>query len=132
MKFTRRAPYVAHTLCATIIVMIFTGTQTLLVGNAAHANSALGTQENAVNEGVSAVTGDHAKDDGVANLPYARGAIFNCLDDYLAHLEANGAIDLPYWREIEPGVYERVTTMVGREREIATRDVLMQRFGFTC
>src|SRR5690349_888930 len=45
---------------------------------------------------------------GVANLPYARGKTFRTLDEYLAHLEAQGALDLPWWREIRPGVYERV------------------------
>jgi hypothetical protein len=78
------------------------------------------------------VNGSSEKNDGVANLPFARGAIFHCLDDYLVHLRANGAIDLPWWREISPGVYEHVVRMTGADREIATRADLMQRFGFTC
>ena len=69
---------------------------------------------------------------GVSGLPLARGAVFRCLDDYLAHLEAQGAIDLPWWREVSPGVYERVVRMTGAEREVATREELMQRFGFQC
>jgi hypothetical protein len=69
---------------------------------------------------------------GVANLPFARGAEFQCLNDYLAHLQRQGAIDLPWWREIAPGVYEHVVRMPGRERETATRAELMQRFGFRC
>jgi hypothetical protein len=69
---------------------------------------------------------------GVSGLPFARGAVFRCLDDYLVHLEAQGAIDLPWWREISPGVYERVVTRTGAEREMATRAELMQRFGFEC
>lgn len=69
---------------------------------------------------------------GVSGLPFSRGATFRCLDDYLAHLERNGAIDLPYWREVSPGLYEHVTTMTGAQRETATRDDLMRRFGFTC
>ncbi len=69
---------------------------------------------------------------GVANLPYARGQIFQTLDAYLAHLERQGAIDLPWWREVEPGVYERVVrAMPGRRPERATRAELMRRFGFT-
>jgi hypothetical protein len=72
------------------------------------------------------------ENNGVAGLPFARGATFRCLDDYLAHLERNAAIDLPYWRAVGPGLYERVTTMTGAERETATRADLMQRFGFTC
>lgn len=71
-------------------------------------------------------------DEGVTGLPFARGATFRCLDDYLAHLERQGAIDLPWWREIRPGVYEHVTRTTGREPEIVTREALMQRFGFTC
>lgn len=69
-------------------------------------------------------------DKGVANLPFARGKSFTTLDGYLAHLETLGAIDLPWWREIEPGVYEHVIAMRGAKREVATREQLMQRFGF--
>ena len=70
--------------------------------------------------------------EGVANLPYARGQTFHTLDAYLAHLERQGAIDLPWWRQVEPGVYERVVrTMPGRRHERATRAELMRRFGFT-
>jgi hypothetical protein len=68
----------------------------------------------------------------VANLPFARGAVFCCLDEYLAHLQQQGAIDLPWWREIEPGVYEHVTRRTAAQREVATRAELMQRFGFRC
>ena len=68
---------------------------------------------------------------GVANLPYARGKTFNTLDEYLAHLEAQGAVDLPWWREIRPGVFERVTSMPEARREVATREELARRFGFT-
>jgi len=74
--------------------------------------------------------GERAKDGGVANLPYARGEIFYSLDEYLAYLEQQGAIDLPWWREIRPGVYERVVRMPEAAREIATREELMRRFSF--
>lgn len=67
----------------------------------------------------------------VANLPFARGAVFCSLDDYLAHLQQQGAIDLPWWREVQPGVYEHVRRMPNAERETATRAELMQRFGFS-
>jgi hypothetical protein len=68
----------------------------------------------------------------VSNLPFARGRTFGSLDDYLEHLERQGAIDLPYWREIRPGLYEHVTTRQPRgEPERATRSELMERFGFT-
>ena len=68
---------------------------------------------------------------GVANLPYERGQTFRTLDDYLAHLEQQGAIDLPWWRRVGPDIYERVTSMRGRAPERATRAELMRRFGFT-
>lgn len=68
---------------------------------------------------------------GVARLPYARGRQFGSLDDYLAHLRSNAAIDLPWWREVRPGLYEHVKRMTGAQRETATRADLMKRFGFT-
>ena len=65
-------------------------------------------------------------------LPYARGRSFDSLDEYLAHLEKQGALDLPYWREIAPGLYERVTSRVPRNPpERASRAELMRRFGFS-
>jgi hypothetical protein len=68
----------------------------------------------------------------VANLPYARGQTFRSLDAYLAHLERQGAIGLPWWRQIGPGVYEQVVRRMPRGRpERATRAELMRRFGFT-
>jgi len=70
--------------------------------------------------------------EGVANLPWARGQKFRTLDDYLAHLERQGAIDLPWWRQVEPGIYELVGIRVpGVPPERATREELMRRFGFT-
>lgn len=69
---------------------------------------------------------------GVARLPYARGKTFRTLDEYLAHLERQGAIDLPWWRKVKPGLYERVTSRVPPgPPERATREELMRRFGFT-
>ena len=68
---------------------------------------------------------------GVADLPFARGKSFCSLDAYLAHLEVQGAIDLPYWRQIRPGVYEHVRRMPGATRETATRAQLSKRFGFS-
>ena len=84
--------------------------------------------------GEQASAADRSDDEGrpVSNLPYARGRSFRTLDEYLAHLERQGAIDLPYWRQIAPGLYERVTTrMPARAPERATRAELMERFGFT-
>lgn len=66
----------------------------------------------------------------VENLPFARGKSFCSLDQYLAHLKTQSAIDLPWWREVSPGVYEHVKRMPGATRETATRAELMKRFGF--
>ncbi|WP_114954880.1 hypothetical protein [Sphingosinicella terrae] len=75
--------------------------------------------------------GSASSGEGVANLPYARGRVFHSLDEYLAYLEQQGAIDLPWWRETSPGVYEHVRRVTGARREVATRAELMERFGFT-
>ena len=69
--------------------------------------------------------------EGIARLPFARGKSFCSLDAYLAHLEVQSAIDLPWWRQIRPGVYEHVKRMPGATPEIATRAALMKRFGFS-
>lgn len=68
--------------------------------------------------------------EGVVNLPYAQGKSFETLDEYLAHHERLGAVDLPWWRRIGPDLYEHVVRMPGADRETATRAELMQRFGF--
>jgi len=63
--------------------------------------------------------------------PWARGRNFTTLDEYLAYLEQyNGPIDLPWWREVSPGVYEKVVRMPEAKREVATRAQLEQRWGF--
>ena len=72
-----------------------------------------------------------AASEGIAKLPFARGKSFCALDDYLAHLEVQGAIDLPWWRQVRPGVYEHVRRIPGAARETATRAELMKRFGFS-
>jgi hypothetical protein len=66
-------------------------------------------------------------------LPDSFGRTFSSLDEYLAHLRRYAApIDKPWYREVRPGVYERVTTRVPRpEPQIYTRAQLMARFGFT-
>jgi len=66
-------------------------------------------------------------------LPDSFGRTFATLDEYLAHLRRYAApIDKPWYREVRPGVYERVTTMVPRPApQIFTRAQLMERFGFT-
>jgi hypothetical protein len=69
---------------------------------------------------------------GVANLPFAMGKSFASLDAYLNYLECfAGPIDKPWWKEVRPGVYQHVKTATNAQPETATRDELMQRFGFT-
>lgn len=75
---------------------------------------------------------DSACGEPVSNLPFSRGRAFATLDEYLAYLELQGAIDLPWWRQIGRGVYERVVRMPEAQRETATREELMSRFGFRC
>ncbi|MBC6981707.1 hypothetical protein [Caulobacter sp. 17J80-11] len=68
----------------------------------------------------------------VADLPFARGKTFPTLDAYLAHLEALGAYDIPWYREVEPGVYERVSGRRPRGQPPArfTRRELVEKYGF--
>lgn len=76
--------------------------------------------------------GSAASGEGVAGLPFSHGKTFHTLDEYLRHLEQYAApIDQPWWREIRPGVYEHVRRMPGATREVATREELMKRFGFS-
>lgn len=66
-------------------------------------------------------------------LPFAHGRTFATLNQYLAHLrDRAGPIGQPWYREIRPGIYERVTSRVpAGEPEIHTRAELMRRFGFS-
>ena len=90
------------------------------------ANDAAATEGSAASDRAKAAT-----EEGVAKLPYAQGHVFATLDDYLAHLKRQSAIDLPWWREISPGVYEHVRRMPEGTRETATRAELLERFGFS-
>jgi hypothetical protein len=76
---------------------------------------------------------EQTRDAGSPDLPYAGGHSFDSLDAYLAYLQQyNGPIDLPWWREVTPGIYElQVSLMPGAAPERATRAELMARFGFT-
>lgn len=74
---------------------------------------------------------DRAPGQAVAGLPFAQGRSFTSLDDYLAFLKARGAYDIPWYRQVRPGVYE----LVSRRRPAAgqqlfTREQLEQKFGF--
>ncbi len=68
--------------------------------------------------------------EGVAGLPYSHGKTFATLNEYLAHLQTLSAIDLPYWRQVRPGVYEQVIRMPGAVPETATREELMKKYCF--
>ena len=71
--------------------------------------------------------------EGIAGLPDSHGRTFRTLDAYLAHLQQNGAMDLAWWREVSPGVYELQTNLrtLDGQTERATRAELMRRYGFT-
>jgi hypothetical protein len=67
----------------------------------------------------------------VAGLPFSQGRTFTSLDEYLAFLEKRGAVDVPWYREIRPGVYELVSRRrPGTEPQIFTRAELARKFGF--
>lgn len=72
-------------------------------------------------------------EDGVRGLPSSFGRAFATLDDYLEHLRlAAGPIDLPWYKEIRPGVYEYVTSIQpSATARTFTREELMREFGFT-
>jgi hypothetical protein len=75
---------------------------------------------------------DDDSSQAVANLPYARGRSFGTLDEYLAFRREGGAIDLPWYREVRPGLYKLETGNLrpaGPERYF-TRDELERKFGF--
>jgi hypothetical protein len=96
-------------------------------GNMVAAEAPAPTMETPVDGNAGA-----ASNEGVAGLPFSHGKSFRTLDEYLQHLERHaGPIDQPWWREIRPGVYEHVTSMPGAPREVATREELMKRFGFS-
>ncbi len=104
----------------------------LLLGPASAAMAPV--DSNAATEKRKNMTVEQSNEQGgkpVAGLPYARGRSFVSLDEYLAHLQANGAIDLPWWKEIRPGVYQHVKRMTGSDQEVATRDELKKKFGFS-
>ena len=73
-----------------------------------------------------------AADKPVAGLPYAQGRSFARLDDYLAHLRGLGAIDVPCWRQVSPGVYELQVQFrrPGDKPTVKTRAELARELGF--
>lgn len=67
----------------------------------------------------------------VADLPFAQGRIFTSLDSYLEFRKSRGPSDVPWYREISPGIYELVTRRPpGSEPRTYTRVELARKFGF--
>lgn len=74
---------------------------------------------------------ESSQEPAIAGLPFAQGRSFASLDDYLAFLKARGTHDVPWYREVRPGVYELVTRRrPGTPPQIFTREQLAQKFGF--
>jgi hypothetical protein len=69
----------------------------------------------------------------VSDLPFSQGKSFRTLDAYLAHLERRGRSDVPYYKEIQPGVYVLKPGVRGAgaapERRYS-REELEQMYGF--
>ena len=69
--------------------------------------------------------------DPVPGLPFAQGRAFASLDDYLAFLRERGKHDVPWYREIGPGLYELVSRRgPGATPRTYTRAELERKFGF--
>ena len=66
----------------------------------------------------------------VGDLPFADGQSFASLDQYLAHLRKLGASDIPFYEEVEPGVYQVMSGRAGLQPQRYTREELERRFGF--
>ena len=66
----------------------------------------------------------------VGDLPFADGQSFATLDQYLAHLRKLGASDIPFYEEVEPGVYQVMAGRAGLQPQRYTREELERRFGF--
>ena len=74
---------------------------------------------------------DRSQSAAVSDLPFAQGRSFTSLDEYLAFLRERGAYDVPWYREIKPGVYELGSRRgPGAQPQIFTREELERRFGF--
>lgn len=67
----------------------------------------------------------------VAGLPHARGRTFETLDAYLAFRRELGAVDLPWYKEVAPDMFELQTSIrpAPAPRRF-TRAQLARQFGF--
>lgn len=65
------------------------------------------------------------------SLPYSRGRSFADLDSYLTFRRQQAAIDLPWYEEVAPGLYELKTSMrPAAAPKRFTRAELARKFGF--
>ena len=84
-----------------------------------------------VNSSKGAAVAQASQPPAVANLPFAQGRSFRSLDEYLEFRKARGAHDVPWYREIRPGLYELVSRRgPGAEPQTYTREELARKFGF--
>lgn len=78
------------------------------------------------------MTDDHGAGAAPQDLPFAQGQSFASLDDYLAYRRKRGAADVPWYREVAPGVYALEGNRgPGAPPRTYTRAELMKRFGFS-
>ena len=74
---------------------------------------------------------DQSPSAAVSGLPFSQGRSFTSLDDYLAFLKTRGAYDVPWYREVRPGIYELVSRRgPGAQPQRFTREELARKFGF--
>ena len=70
----------------------------------------------------------------ISDLPHSQGLSFSTLDGYLAHLRSLAPQDRPYFEEIAPSQFRRVTgrRAPGTEEDqtVYTRQQLLDQFGF--
>lgn len=67
----------------------------------------------------------------VSGLTFSQGRSLTSLDEYLAFLRKRGAHNVPWYREVRPGVYELVSRRgPGAPPQTFTRDELARKFGF--
>lgn len=84
-----------------------------------------------VNSSQGVAVANNSEQRPVANLPFAQGQAFASLDEYLEFRKGRGAYDVPWYREIEPGIYELVSRRgPGAQPKRFSRDELAREFGF--
>lgn len=103
----------------------------LLASSAACSQSAPQVRSAAAESSEGTVVAENSEQRTVADLPFAQGRSFASLDDYLEFRKSRGAYDVPWYRQIRPGVYELVSRRgPGAQPQTYTRAELAQKFGF--